>query len=55
MAHENFDPIAYVIKSFNKHSSIFQKNSCNEVKRLLVISTLKSLAKKKIFSLRSLN
>ena len=68
MASDNLDPIMSVIKSFDKHPSIvnikakefdftfhFRKLAVMKLKRLSGISTLKSLANKKIFPLRSLN
>ena len=63
MASDNLDPVMSVIKSFDKLSRlkrmiqlfISEKLAVMKLKRLSVISTLKILAKKKIFPLRSLN
>ena len=65
MASDNLDPTMSVINSFDKHPSIVkvkakafdfsEKLAVMKLKRLSVISTLKSLANKKIFPLRSLN
>ena len=67
IASDNLDLVMSVIKYFDKHPSIikikatafdstfyFRKTSCNEVKKIIINLTLKSLARK-IFSLRSLN
>ena len=68
MANNNLDPIMYVIKSFDKHRVqsksrlkrfiqpfISEELAVMKLKKLPVISTLKSLASKKIFPLRLLS
>ena len=68
MATKSLDPNMSVIKSFDNHPSVVkiklkrltqpfisEKLAVKKLKRLLVISTLKCLANKKIFPLRSVN